>query len=61
MSPFQFVYGMHPRGVYELRDLGKQKKRSAKGEDFAVACMSCWRISRRDYRKVQENINRGHT
>ena len=23
MRPFQFVYGMHPRGVYELRDLGK--------------------------------------
>ena len=23
MSPFQIIYGMHPRGVYELRDLGK--------------------------------------
>ena len=23
MSPFQIVFGMHPRGVYELRDLGK--------------------------------------
>ena len=21
MSPFQIVYGMHPRGVYEFRDL----------------------------------------
>ena len=36
MSPFQIVYGMHPRGVYELRYLGKQEKRSAQGEDFAV-------------------------
>ena len=24
MSPFQIVYGMHTRGVYELRYLGKQ-------------------------------------
>ena len=23
MCPFQILYGMHPRGVYELRDLGK--------------------------------------
>ena len=32
MSPFQIVYGMHPRGLYELRDLGKQEKRIAQGE-----------------------------
>jgi hypothetical protein len=36
MSPFQILYGMHPRGVYELRDLGQLEKRSANGEDFAV-------------------------
>jgi len=35
MSPFQIVFGMHPRGVYELRDLGKQEARSASAEDFA--------------------------
>ena len=23
MSPFQIYFGMHPRGVYELRDLSK--------------------------------------
>ena len=28
---------MHPRGVYELRYLGKQEKGSAEGEDFAVS------------------------
>jgi len=28
---------MHPRGVHELRDLGKLEKRSADGEDFAQA------------------------
>jgi len=27
---------MHPRGVSELRELGKAKRRSAKGEDFAT-------------------------
>ena len=34
-NPFHIVYGMHPRGVYELRNLGKAELRSAKGEDFA--------------------------
>ena len=33
--PFHIVYGMHPRGVYELRNLGKAEIRSVKGEDFA--------------------------
>jgi transposase InsO family protein len=37
MSPFQILYGMHPRGVYELRNLGKQELRSVDGEDFAVS------------------------
>lgn len=36
MSPFQILYGMHPRGVFELRNLGKQELRSVNGEDFAV-------------------------
>jgi len=35
MSPFQIVFGMHPRGVYELRNLGKQELRSENVEDFA--------------------------
>ena len=35
-SPFQIVYGMHPRGIYELRDLGSTEKRSPDGEDFAT-------------------------
>ena len=26
MSPFQILYGMHPRGVYELSDLGQLEK-----------------------------------
>lgn len=35
MSPFQIVFGMNPRGVYDLRNLGKQETRSAKAEEFA--------------------------
>ena len=36
LSPFQILYGMHPRGVYELRDLGNLEHRSAEGESFAT-------------------------
>ena len=36
-SPFQIVYGMHPREVHELRDLGIAEKRSIDGEEFANA------------------------
>ena len=34
-SPFHIFYGMHPRGVAELRNLGKEEMRSVEGEDFA--------------------------
>ena len=30
--PFQIVYGMNPRGIYELRKIGKQEIRSIDGE-----------------------------
>ena len=36
MSPFQIMYGMDPRGVYELRDLGQLEKRSANREHFVT-------------------------
>jgi hypothetical protein len=36
-SPFQIVYGMQPRGVYELRDLEQTTTRSASAEEFAEA------------------------
>lgn len=35
--PFQILYGMHPHGIYELRDLGQLELRSVDGEDFAKA------------------------
>jgi hypothetical protein len=36
-SPFQIVYGMHPRGVSELRDSEQNTTRSASAEDFIEA------------------------
>jgi hypothetical protein len=36
-SPFQIVYGMHPRGVFELRDVEQTEFRSASAEDFVEA------------------------
>ena len=36
-SPFQIVYGMHPRGVHEIRDLGSLEKKSANDEEFTDA------------------------
>ena len=35
-NPFQIVYGIHPRGIYELMDLGRSERRSADGEEFAT-------------------------
>lgn len=33
-SSFEVVYGMHPRGVCELRDLGAMEYRSGHAQDF---------------------------
>ena len=38
---------MHPRGVYELRDLRKQERRSVEGEDYAISM-----------HELQENIKK---
>jgi hypothetical protein len=37
LSPFEILYGMHPRGIYELINLGKQEMRSDDGENFAIS------------------------
>lgn len=34
-SPFEVIYGLHPRGILELRDLGNATTRSGYVEDFA--------------------------
>ena len=36
-SPFEIVYGLHPRGVYELRDLKDGVKGSGYANDFSYA------------------------
>ena len=36
-SPFQIVYGMQPRGIFELRDSEQIATSSASAEDFAEA------------------------
>ena len=36
-TPFQIVYGMHFRGVHELRGLGTTERRSADNEKFVDA------------------------
>ena len=36
MSPFQILYGMHPRGVCQLHYLVQLEKQSAYGEDFST-------------------------
>ena len=55
MSPFQIVYGMHPRGVYELRNLGGQERRSADGEDFAS---SMHELQENVKKKLQESAGK---
>ena len=52
LSPFQILYGMHPRGVYELRNLGDLEHRSAKGESFATAINE---IHEQVKQKLQDN------
>ena len=37
LSPFQILHRMHPKGIYELRNLGKQEVKSVDGEYFAVS------------------------
>ena len=36
MSPFQILYGIHPRGICELHDLVQLEKISVDGESFAT-------------------------
>jgi hypothetical protein len=47
--PF-IMYGMMPRGVYELRDLEKSEFRSAEAEDFAAKMQEI-------HRKVKEMLH----
>jgi hypothetical protein len=55
MNPSQILYGMHPRGVYGLRNLGKQELRSVDGKDFA---MTIQELQERVKQKLQEIIHK---
>ena len=35
LTPFQIVYGNHPRGILELRDIKQMERTSAQAQDFA--------------------------
>ena len=50
LSAFQILYGMHPRGVYELRNLGYLEHRSVEGESFLPSLMKCMNILNKIYR-----------
>ena len=52
LSPFQIVYGMHPRGVYELRNLGYLEHISVEGESFATTINE---IHEQVKQKLQDN------
>lgn len=40
LSLFQIVYGMHPRVIYELRNLGNEEMRSLDAKDFSTTMQS---------------------
>jgi hypothetical protein len=51
-SPFQILYGMKPRGVFELGDLEQSDIRSAGAEYFVV------KMQRRHRENVAEHFHR---
>ena len=55
MSPFQIMYGMHWRGVYEIRNLEGEERRSADGEDFAF---SMHELQQNVKKKLQESAGK---
>ena len=48
----QFLYGVNPIGVYELRNLGGQERRSANGEDFASSMHELQEIVKKKLREI---------
>jgi hypothetical protein len=47
--PFQIMYGMHPRGVYELRELEQNEFRSARAKYFVAKIQEL-------HNKIKESI-----
>ena len=55
MSPFQVMYGMHPRGVYEIWSLGGKEKGSADGE---YSASNMHELQERVKRKLQKSTRK---
>jgi len=55
MISFQILYGMHPRGICELRNMGKEKL-NVDVEDFSTAMQSLW--LKGSYMKVVTGTNK---
>jgi hypothetical protein len=49
-SPFKIIYGMHQRGISELRYLGQTKFQSAGVEDFVAEMQKLYDKSKASYR-----------
>lgn len=54
-SPFQIVYGMHPRGVCELRDLGGMKYKSGNAKYFSQTMKE---IQEQVKKNIQDNTQK---
>jgi len=55
INQFQILYGMHARGIYELKNLGNQELMSVNGEDFAASTLE---LQERFKQQLQENNNK---
>lgn len=53
--PFEIVYGMHPRGVCELRNLGGMEHRSGHAENFSQTMKE---IQEQVKKTIQENTHK---
>jgi hypothetical protein len=58
LSPFKIVYGVNPRGVFELRDLGQMEKRSTNADIFFRYAKCCMKRLKDSYRKIVSSTSR---
>lgn len=50
-TPFEVVYGLQPRGVFELRDTTSMERRSVEGEQFVVSMQEI-------HQRVKQNLQK---
>lgn len=60
-SPFEVVYGVHPRGIFELRDLGSSAIRSGYAEEFSQSMKevheSIRQALKENARKIKQKVD----